>query len=69
MITDITIIERLAALEERVLINESVNEKILKHVESIDSHMNKYKGFIGAIWFAISCVGVFLSAIKFFHKG
>jgi hypothetical protein len=61
--------ERLAALEERVAINETVNDKILKHVESIDSHLNRYKGFIGAIWFAISCVGVFFSAIKFFHKG
>jgi hypothetical protein len=61
--------ERLAALEERVSINETTNDKILQHVESIDSHLNRYKGFIGAIWFAISCVGVFLSAIKFFHKG
>lgn len=61
--------ERLAALEERVMIQETTNEKILKHVESIDGQLNKYKGFIGAIWFAISCVGVFFSAIKFFHKG
>lgn len=61
--------ERLAALEERVSINETVNEKILAHVESIDSQLNRYKGFIGAIWFAISCVGVFFSAIKFFHRG
>lgn len=66
---DIQLIERLAALEERVAINETVNDKILKHVESIDSHLNRYKGFIGAVWFAISCVGVFFSAIKFFHKG
>lgn len=65
----IEIHERLAALEERVSINETVNDKILKHVESIDSHLNRYKGFIGAVWFAISCVGVFFSAIKFFHKG
>jgi hypothetical protein len=61
--------ERLAALEERVEIQETVNDKILKHVESIDSHLNRYKGFIGAIWFALSCVGVFFSAIKYFHKG
>ena len=65
----IEIHERLAALEERVAINETVNEKILEHVQSIDSQLNKYKGFIGAVWFAISCVGVFFSAIKFFHKG
>lgn len=61
--------ERIAALEERVAINETINEKILQHVESIDSHLNRYKGFIGAIWFAFSCVGVFFSAIKYFHKG
>ena len=61
--------ERLAALEERVSIQETTNDKILKHVESIDSHLNRYKGFLGAVWFAISCIGVFFSAIKFFHKG
>lgn len=61
--------ERVAALEERLGITEETNEKILKHVESIDAHLNRYKGFLGAVWFAISCVGVFFSAIKFFHKG
>jgi len=61
--------ERIAAIEERLEIYETTNEKILKHVESIDSHLNRYKGFIGAIWFAISCVGVFFSAFKYFHKG
>lgn len=60
--------ERVAALEERLGITEETNEKILKHVESIDAHLNRYKGFLGAVWFAISCVGVFFSAIKFFHK-
>lgn len=61
--------ERVAALEERLGITEETNDKILKHVESIDAHLNRYKGFLGAVWFAISCVGVFFSAIKFFHKG
>lgn len=61
--------ERVAALEERLQINEETSDKILKHVESIDAHLNRYKGFLGAIWFAISCIGVFFSAIKFFHKG
>lgn len=61
--------ERVAALEERVQTSEETQDKILKHVQSIDAQINKYKGFLGAIWFAISCVGVFLSAIKYFHKG
>lgn len=61
--------ERVAALEERLEIAEKTGDKILKHVESIDAQFNKYKGFIGAIWFAISCIGVFLSAFKYLHKG
>jgi len=61
--------ERVAALEERAQTSEETQDKILKHVQSIDAQINKYKGFLGAIWFAISCVGVFLSAIKYFHKG
>lgn len=62
--------ERIAALEADRETDRETIAKILKHVESIDAHMNKYKGFIGAVWFAISCVGVFLSAAKyFFHKG
>lgn len=61
--------ERLAALEERVNGFETILDKIDKHVESIDSHLNKQKGVIGFVWFAVSCVGVFLSALKFLHKG
>ena len=61
--------ERVAALEQRAEIAEETNEKILKHVQSIDAHLNKYKGFLGAVWFAISCVGIFFSGFKYFHKG
>lgn len=61
--------ERLASLETRVNCIEETNEKILAHVSSIDAQLNKYKGFIGCIWFAISCMGVFFSAFKYFHKG
>lgn len=61
--------ERVAALEERAQTSEETQEKILKHVQNIDAQLNKYKGFLGAIWFAISCIGVFLSAIKYIHKG
>ena len=60
--------ERVAALEERAELESQRTEKILKHVESIDAQLNKYKGFLGAIWFAISCVGIFLSGWKFLHK-
>lgn len=60
--------ERVAALEaDRDTDREQITE-ILLHVKSIDEQLNKYKGFLGAIWFAISCVGIFLSGWKFFHK-
>lgn len=61
--------ERVAALEaDRDTDRESIAE-ILLHVKSIDEQLNRYKGFLGAIWFAISCVGIFLSGWKFFYKG
>lgn len=60
--------ERIVALEEARRISDGVQEKILAHVKSIDERMNKYQGFIGAIWFLISCVGIFLSGWKYFHK-
>lgn len=61
--------ERIAALEaDRDTDRQSIAE-ILAHVKSIDAQLNKYKGFIGAIWFAISCIGIFLSGWKFLHKG
>jgi len=61
--------ERVAALEARQELTEETCEKILSHVKSIDENLNRYKGFIGAIWFAVSCVGIFLSGWKFIHKG
>jgi hypothetical protein len=61
--------ERVIALEEARRISDETQEKILTHVQNIDARMNKYQGFIGAIWFLISCVGIFLSGWKFFHKG
>lgn len=61
--------ERIIALEEARRISDETQEKILKHVQNIDTRMNKYQGFIGAIWFLISCTGIFLSGWKFFHKG
>lgn len=61
--------ERVAALEERAEIQETTQATILKHVQSIDAQLNKYKGFLGAVWFAISCIGIFLSGWKFIHKG
>ena len=57
--------ERVAALEEAQRINESNIVKILNKVESIDAHLNKYKGFFGAIWLIISCIGIALSAWKY----
>lgn len=61
--------ERVAALEEAQRITDERIEKILLHVESIDAQLNKYKGFLGAVWFAMSCIGIFLSGWKYFHRG
>lgn len=67
--TDLTINERLAVVESRLDDNAEVNQEILTELKSIRGEINKYKGFIGSIWFVISCLGVFISAFKFFHKG
>jgi hypothetical protein len=61
--------ERVAALEARMEASEDTATKILSHVKSIDDNMSRYKGFFGAVWFALSCIGVFFSAFKYFHKG
>lgn len=55
--------------EERIEKLEQTQAELLKHVKSIDDSLNRYKGFIGAIWFVVSCMGTFLGAIRFFHKG
>ena len=69
MINDRTINERLAVVESQLEDNETINQKILAELAGIRGEINKYKGFIGSIWFVISCLGVFISAFKFFHKG
>lgn len=61
--------ERVIALEEARRISDETQAQILGHVQNIDARLNKYQGFIGAIWFLISCVGIFLSGWKFFHRG
>jgi hypothetical protein len=60
--------ERVIALEEARRISDETQDTILQHVKSIDERLNKYQGFIGAIWFLISCVGIFLSGWKYFHR-
>lgn len=69
MITDAQLIGRLAVLEERADKAEKENTEILQTVQRIENEINKYKGFIGSVWFVISCVGIFFSTFKFFHKG
>jgi len=61
--------ERVAVLESQVRDAEKLGIKILQELAEIKGEINKYKGFIGSVWFIISCVGVFFSAFKFFHKG
>lgn len=60
--------ERVAALEQGRKEDRETMEKVLAHVKSIDENLNKYKGFIGAVWFVISCIGIFFSAFKYFHR-
>ncbi len=60
--------ERVAALEQGRKEDKELMERVLAHVKSIDESLNKYKGFIGAVWFVISCIGIFFSAFKFFHR-
>lgn len=59
--------ERIAVLEERVQTLEDTNNKMLGLLTEIKGDLNKYKGFIGAIAFCISCVGIFFSGWKFFR--
>lgn len=61
--------ERVAALEKAQQIDRETLQKVLLHVKNIDENLNKYKGFMGAVWFVISCIGTFFTAFKFFHKG
>lgn len=61
--------ERVAALEQAKRDDREQMEKILLHVKSIDENLNRYKGYLGAVWFIISCIGIFFSAFKFFHRG
>lgn len=60
--------ERVAALEQARIDDRKALAEVLAHVKSIDENLNKYKGFIGAVWFVISCIGIFFSAFKFFHR-
>jgi hypothetical protein len=60
--------ERVARLEQGRIEDKETMEKVLAHVKSIDENLNKYKGFLGAVWFVISCIGIFFSAFKFFHR-
>ncbi len=59
--------ERLAVLEERVQTLEETNKAIYKILKEVQGDLNRYKGFIGAIAFLISCIGIFFSGWKFFR--
>lgn len=59
--------ERIAVLEERVQTLDETNTAIYKILKEVQGDLNRYKGFIGAIAFVISCVGIFFSGWKFFR--
>lgn len=62
-------LERVVVLETEVATLKKTNAQVLQTVLEIKGEINKYKGFIGSVWFVVSCVGIFFSTIKFFHKG
>lgn len=66
---DNNLLERVVALETSDQSIKEILAEILKEQKETRAEINKYKGFIGSIWFVISCLGVFISAFKFFHKG
>lgn len=65
--SDYKVHEKIAVLEERVQNLDETNEKIYKILKEVQGDLNRYKGFIGAIAFIISCVGIFFSGWKFFR--
>lgn len=69
MITDRELLERLVAVEQSNIDLKEVLEEIKRDCKETKAEINKYKGFIGSIWFVVSCLGVFFSAWRFFHKG
>lgn len=68
MMIDNELRERVVALETNHETILATLQEILEEQKSTRSEINKYKGFIGSVWFVISCLGVFISAFKFFHK-
>lgn len=67
--SDYELRERVVALETNHETILATLKEILDEQKGVRSEINKYKGFIGSIWFVVSCLGVFISAFKFFHKG
>lgn len=65
---DQDLIERIAVLEAKDSDILKTLKEILEEQKAVRGEINKYKGFIGSVWFVISCVGIFFSAFKFFHK-
>jgi hypothetical protein len=63
------LMERVVALETNHETILATLQEILEEQKSTRAEINKYKGFIGSVWFVISCLGVFISAFKFFHRG
>lgn len=68
MMRDQDLIERIAVLEAKDSDILKTLKEILEEQKAVRGEINKYKGFIGSVWFVISCVGIFFSAFKFFHK-
>jgi len=60
--------ERVAALEVRLDTIASNQQKILERVTEIDQTLYKFRGWIGAIVFIITAVGIFLREVVHYVK-
>lgn len=63
-----TLNERIAVLEQKVDQTDKHNKEILLALADIKGELGKYKGFIGAVSFLISCIGIFFTVWPMFKK-
>lgn len=63
-----TLLERIAKLEQKAETADEQNKQILAMLDEVRGELGRYKGFIGAVSFLISCIGVFFTVWPVFRK-
>ena len=58
------VVERIAVLETKAFANSEEHQKMLEKLDSVDSTLKRYKGFVGGILFVLSGIWVILSMFK-----